>query len=222
MTTTTEDRRHTALAVASRRRLLEILRSAEQPVDAAALAMSIGVHVTTVRFHLDVLEDAGLVQRRPERAGRPGRPRQLYRAIPAGDGNRQLVEVLAGALAAEPGAADFAERAGRRWADHEVAEGAGSSTWEEATGRLGQLFDRLGFAPVLVDQPDRRRWELHACPFRALAESHPQVVCTVHLGLMRGALERLHVDQTPSLQPFVTPDLCVAEVPRPLTGQASR
>lgn len=219
MTTKSDERRHTALSVASRRRLLETLRSAEQPIDAAALAASVGVHVTTVRFHLDVLEDAGLVQRRPERAGRPGRPRQLYRAVPAGDGDRQLAEVLAGALAAEPDAEDFAERAGRRWADSEVpAEGPGSSTWDEATGRVGQLFDRLGFAPVLVDQPDRRRWELHACPFRALAESHPQVVCTVHLGLMRGALERLHVDQAPSLERFVTPDLCVAEVPRPLTG----
>ncbi len=219
MTTKTEDRRHTALSVASRRRLLETLRSAEQPLDAASLAASIGVHVTTVRFHLDVLEDAGLVQRRPERVGRPGRPRQLYRAIPAEDGDRQLAEVLTGALAAEPDAEDFAERAGRRWAEHEVpAERAGSSTWDEATERVGQLFDRLGFAPLLVDQPDRRRWELHACPFRALAESHPQVVCTVHLGLMRGALERLHVGQTPSLQPFVTPELCVAEVSRPLTG----
>lgn len=221
MTTKTEARRHAALSVASRRRLLETLRSVTEPLDAAALAEAVGVHVTTVRFHLDVLEDAGLVQRRPERAGRPGRPRQLYRAVP--DGDRQLADVLVGALAADPGAEGFAERAGRRWAGDELSDEVdGPSSWDEGTGRLGELFERLGFAPVLADQPDRRRWELHGCPFRAQAQSHPEVVCTMHLGLMRGALELLHVDQAPTLDPFVTPDLCVAEVPRPLTPQASR
>ncbi len=193
-------------------------------MDAIALSKSAGVHVTTVRYHLEALEGAGLVERHVERAGAPGRPRLLYTAGPDTDrlsGDRQLAGVLAGALAADPATgAAWAEGAGRRWADQLLpAGGAGAAppAWDDATRRVGALFADVGFEPVLVDEPHLRRFELHACPFRELAAAHPDVVCTVHLGLLRGALSRLQVRQAPqaSLRPFVGPELCVADVPRP-------
>jgi predicted ArsR family transcriptional regulator len=210
---------HAALAVVSRRRLLELLRASVQPLDVSTLAEAVGLHVTTARVHLDVLERAGLVSRAVERAGRPGRPRQLYVAVEAIEtdgGHRRLAEALVGVLAADSdGGAEWAERAGQQWAEHQVSADAGL-TWEEATREVVELFGRLGFAPRLVDDDRGRHVELDACPFRDLARSYPQVVCTVHAGLLRGALGRLHVDGADSaaLRPFVLPDLCIADLPR--------
>ena len=215
-----EARQHVAQSVASRRRLLQVLGSEGHPMDAASLAASVGMHVTTLRFHLDVLEDAGLVRRHAERSGRPGRPRQLYSAVTArDDGNRQLAEVLTGALVADSETGVVrAEQAGRRWAESlHVASpvDVAPMSFEDATDQVGQLFEQLGFAPEIVTEADRRRIELHACPFRELASSAPQIVCTMHLGLLRGALSHLGVEQAEqaTLSPFVAPELCVAAIP---------
>jgi len=219
--------RHVALAVASRRRLLEVLRSASEPVDAAALGAAVGLHVTTARVHLDVLERAGLVRRAAERGGRPGRPRQLYAAVAApeaNDGYRQLAEVLAAVLARDPdNGVQWAEQAGRRWAERQLPAGEELS-WDEGTRRVGDLFDRLGFAPRLVDAAGRRHLELASCPFRDLARAYPHIVCTAHLGLLRGALARLRVPaaEQAGLRPFVAPELCIADVPIPPAGEEER
>lgn len=209
--------RHAALSAASRRRLLDVL-TADGPMDVARLAKAVGLHVTTARFHLDVLERAGLIRREAERAGRPGRPRQLYTVTAAaepGEGYRQLADALADVLATDPDAGPrWAERAGRRWAQMEVPPEDGLS-WEEGTRRVGDLFERLGFAPRLLDDAAARHLELDACPFRDLARAYPDIVCTVHLGLLRGSLNRLGVatGERAGLRPFVEPELCVADVP---------
>lgn len=216
----TEGAQHVALAVSSRRRLLEVLQSAEEPLDVAALAYAVGLHVTTARFHLDVLERAGLVRRAVERGGRPGRPRQLYRVVTvpeAGEGHRQLAGVLAGALATEPDTASrSAEQAGRRWAADQLPVADGLS-WEQGVQQVGELFARLGFSPQMVDGDRQRHLELRACPFRDLGRAYPDIVCTAHLGLLRGALDqlRLPVAEQAELRPFVEPDLCIADVPLP-------
>jgi len=218
--------RHTALAVTSRRRLLEMLQSANEPLDAAQLAEAVGLHVTTARFHPKVLEQAGLVSRTGERAGRPGRPRQLYSAVAAreaSEGHRLLAGVLAGILAANPGfGPPAAEMAGRRWAEDQMPAGTGLSA-DEGVRRVGELFDRLGFAPRLVEDGPVRHLELDACPFRDTARAFPQVVCSVHRGLLRGALSRLGlptVAETAQLRPFVEPELCIADVALPSPRKA--
>lgn len=214
-----EAARYTALAAVSRRRLLEALHSAAEPLDVGALAAAVGLHVTTARFHLEVLERAGLVRRVSDRSGRPGRPRQLYVAVAtdADEGYRQLAKALVGALAADLGTGpEWAEQAGRRWADGQVpAREAGS--WDEGTRHVDELFARLGFSPRLVDDTRQRHLELSACPFRDLARAHPEIVCSVHLGLLRGALTRLRVPAADraALRPFVEPELCIADVPVP-------
>lgn len=216
--------RHAALAVESRRRLLEALRARGEPLDVAALAEKVRLHVTTARFHLEVLERAGLVSRGAERAGRPGRPRQLYVAAEvaeANEGHRRLAEALAGVVAADRDeGVQRAERAGRQWADRQVPVDTNLS-WDEGTREVGKLFERLGFAPRLVDDSLGRHVELDACPFRDLARSYPQVVCTVHAGLLRGALGQLRVPaaEAARLRPFVAPELCIADIPRAASGQ---
>ncbi len=57
-------------------------------------------------------------------------------------------------------------------------------TEQDARTALLGMLDDLGFAPRLGPAPDEI--ELHRCPFREVAEAHPEVACALHLGLMRG------------------------------------
>jgi predicted ArsR family transcriptional regulator len=78
---------------------------------------------------------------------------------------------------------------------------------------VNAVFAELGFDPDLARDGDNLQVRLHACPFRAVAATHPDVVCSVHLGLLRRTLA--DVDAPPatvSLQPFVQPHLCVAQI----------
>jgi len=72
------------------------------------------------------------------------------------------------------------------------------------------LLERLGFAP----SPDARFGviKLCRCPLLEAAHQHPEVVCGVHLGVVRGALEEMGAgpDRTErtALQPFSEPGAC--------------
>jgi predicted ArsR family transcriptional regulator len=158
-----------------------------------------------------------------ERAGRPGRPRLLYTPAPdsaAADGYRVLTEVLSEEWEQDPDSGRRrAERAGRRWAAAHLEPASGISL-DRALDEVNTLFDRLGFAPRRADLEGGHRFLLDACPFRDVARRHTEVVCTVHLGLLRGALDRLGLQRAESqLRPFVEPELCVADVrfPAPAT-----
>lgn len=212
--------RHAALSVGSRRRLLAVLREAVDPRDVATLATAVGLHVTTVRSHLQMLEQAGLVRhQKAARGGRTGRPRALYTAVaepvPNSDDGR-LAALLVGELAvdAEQGP-EVAEHAGRRWAASLMPAG-GSGSSPRPARQVQALFDRLGFAPRLIEDTDRWQLELTACPFEDLARRYPQIVCTLHRGLLHGVLAR-HGERSgqATLTPFAGPGLCLVEVTPP-------
>lgn len=217
----TADERYVALAVPSRRRLMDALRDADGPLDVTQLSAAVQLHPTTARFHLDVLERAGLIRRAREAPTGPGRPRLLYglTALRGGSGAYQeLATALAGALAEDADRAPArAEEAGRRWAEDQVTE-IEHVPWQEGVRRIGELFERLGFAPRVVDVDGGREVQLHACPFRDVARAHPDVVCRVHLGLLRGALSRWGLPSAgpaAGLRPFVAPELCIADLAAP-------
>jgi predicted ArsR family transcriptional regulator len=212
---------HGALAVASRLRLLDALRASERPLDVRELAAACDLHVTTVRFHMDVLTDAGMVTSRTEQSGTRGRPRRLYlpasRAVAAGGSSGY--ELLSGILAAHWAGdrderARRAERAGWAWAgQREPGPAVVAATLAEAAVHVNAVFAELGFDPDLARDGESLEIRLHACPFRAVAATYPEVVCSLHLGLLRRALA--DVDAPPaavSLQPFVQPHLCLAQI----------
>jgi predicted ArsR family transcriptional regulator len=195
--------RHAALASATRRQILDALTAAPGPLDARDLAGRLGLHVTTIRFHLDHLENAGLVRSTAEARTRPGRPRLTYtaRTTPAGEaGTRErLIDILAASLADETGerGEQVAVAAGRSWA------AALSTDAAPAAGRtvlLTETLARLGFDP---DQGEAAI-ALRACPFRDAARARPQIVCGVHRGLVEGLL----APGQATLNPFVEPELC--------------
>ncbi|OBH56785.1 metalloregulator ArsR/SmtB family transcription factor [Mycobacterium sp. E2479] len=220
-----------------RQRVLELVRAHDEPVDAVELAARLGLHTTTVRFHLDALCGEGLVERtRITRTG-VGRPRTGYRAVRERLDYRVLAEILAFELG---DTADKrrrrAEAAGRRWAEriadespHEDAAGqhvpGGSASREAADERsatITAVFDRMGFGPELVPtkkstRGNQRTIRLHSCPVRDLARAHPEVTCALHRGLLRGlAGPQKSVGSAPGmraeLEPFVEPELCLARV----------
>ena len=51
------------------------------------------------------------------------------------------------------------------------------------------------------------------CPFKDLAESHGAVICSLHLGMLRGALEELRAPvRVQALHPFAEPGVCLVEL----------
>jgi predicted ArsR family transcriptional regulator len=63
-----------------------------------------------------------------------------------------------------------------------------------------ELFAEGGFAPRRSGDD---AVELHGCPFRSVAAEHPDVVCEVHLGLVRGVLEEYGDARRASLTPVL-------------------
>jgi predicted ArsR family transcriptional regulator len=185
--------------------------------------------VNTVRTHLNLLEEAGLVEAIVEDRDRPGRPKLLYRAVPnhqqAASGSetggyRFLAEILAsylGAISEDTSAA--AEQAGHAWGSFLTAKPTPLSKpdAQEAITQLVDMLDRFGFAPELDrNDPDSPDIVLRRCPFLEVARDHRDVVCAVHLGLMRGALEELGVDvRARDLIPWATPEACVTHLTVP-------
>jgi predicted ArsR family transcriptional regulator len=179
-----------------------------------------GLHVNTARFHLDGLVADGLAERGVEDRATPGRPRILYAASAAAPGPRSfglLAEMLTGLVASLDGAGPAAVEAGRAWGRHLVERPPPSQRIDadDATARLNRVLDAIGFQPQLRRDGEHDEVRLHHCPFREVAERHTDVVCALHLGLMQGALGELQAPlEAESLEPFVTPNLCVGRLRR--------
>jgi predicted ArsR family transcriptional regulator len=216
------EKRHRALAEPSRRRLLRVLEDADSALPVTRLSELLNLHPNTIRGHLDVLDDAGLVERQTEKRSKPGRPRALYTASaptaasPDLEGYQFLSEVLAslvGSALDDPATA--AEEVGRVWGRYLVdrpapfSEPAPAHVVETIVNRLADF----GFEPLTEPKGDGVTIRLYDCPFRDVARSRQDVVCSVHLGLIRGmAAEQGGGVAVEDLRPFVEPSLCLVNV----------
>ncbi|HUY60781.1 MAG TPA: helix-turn-helix domain-containing protein [Candidatus Dormibacteraeota bacterium] len=216
-----DPRAHRALAGWSRVALLTELRRVGEPLSARDLAAHTGLHVNTVRFHLEVLAQAGLVRAEQDQQARRGRPRQLWAATPPEpdrdeDGYRVLAELLAGYLRSsvpEPALAALAagDRFGAGLVSGPPALAALSET--EAVDQVTTMLAELGFAPQAVRVGGAWQVQLRHCPFIDVAAGNTTVVCSAHLGLLRGALREMGAPLTATrLDALVTPTLCVAHL----------
>ncbi|WP_182909958.1 metalloregulator ArsR/SmtB family transcription factor [Microbispora sp. H13382] len=216
MTGQARARAHEVLSVPSRIAILDRLRACAEPMDAHRVAAQVGLHVTTVRFHLSALIDVGLVTEHSERTGGRGRPRTVYSASwtaePESGPYQELAELLAAHLADTPALrAQRAEQVGAEWARQRLRSFPSAAGAPDAQAALTMLFTEMGFDP---EQAGDGRILLHACPFRATAQAHPEVVCGAHRALLRAALARLDPGApAPDLHAFVRPDLCVITAP---------
>jgi predicted ArsR family transcriptional regulator len=203
--------------------VLGLVHQAAQAIGVAEVADRLGIHPNTARFHLEALTGAGFLERTYDKPSGRGRPRVGYRARPGlARGRtrryRMLAEILLGQLATRNDApAAAAADAGHSWGAHLVSRPAPfrAVTRDEAVRRLVALLDELDFAPEAVADGSGTvvRIRLRHCPFLELAEPHPDLVCPVHLGLMKGALAELRASVTVGrLEPFAEPTACLAHL----------
>lgn len=176
-----------ALGDDTRYAIFEWLRDAPGPATVAEVAQAFDLHANTVRPHLDRLREAGLVELDDSPQGTVGRPQHRYTAVKADiefhrgpDEHKLLAEMLAEiccrAQATSEQAYAVGEDAGRRLVIGETADVAAVLTAEST---------RLGFGAVADDGCVR----FTDCPFRTLAEAHPDIICSLHHGLTVGVAE---------------------------------
>jgi predicted ArsR family transcriptional regulator len=210
----TETSVHRALADERRARIVEELQANPDGLDAQELAKRLRLHANTIRWHLAVLADAGLVDSHPGERTTPGRPRIVFTTAHGGsegESYRLLATILTGGLAELPDAGPRAEEAGRAWGRYLVDRPPPHvpTTDPSAVRQIVALLDEHGFRP----EADGHEIRMHRCPFRELAETAPGVVCAVHSGLISGALAELHSRlEVQQLDSFVKPDLCIARL----------
>ena len=198
--------------------VLALLREAGRPLTIGEVAERSGLHPNTVRFHLAALVAEDHVERAPDVTGGRGRPRLQYRARPRPTRGPRSYRLLAGMLTdlarATGGSGTAAVEAGRSWG-RRLVEATPSVDAGAAVTRMNQVLDDIGFQPTVQGDPAGPAAEvhLHHCPFLEVAGPGQDVVCALHLGLMQGALDGQQAPVTvASLQPFVRPDLCVAQL----------
>lgn len=231
---TTQQQYDAAALLASpvRRFLVELLEAtvADSPDGrtAAELAPEADLHVSTVRFHLDQLVAAGVLESSFQRRQSAGRPRKVYRPAPrtaeptGGEPLRLLTQLLTEAMTASVhGEKVTPFEAGRRWArEHlqghpERAPADSTGVW---LGRVGEVIDVLegwGYQPEVSTSDGGRtaRVELSDCPFLDLARDNQAVVCGVHRGLIAESLAQAGESGAQvALEPFVTENRCLAHI----------
>jgi predicted ArsR family transcriptional regulator len=187
-----------------RQAILTALRAAPDGLDTEALARKLGCHPNTIRWHLDALTRDGRVTSEAAHGCGRGRPRLVHHAIlePGAEGRddyRILAGLLATAVEGAPSGIAQAYESGARFGRRLRRAAPGTSTEE--------LLTREGFAA-------RRRadsLEMHRCPYLDLAERSPGPVCTLHRGIIDGALEEAgSADRVRALEVLVEPGLCRA------------
>lgn len=201
-----------------RAEVLSLLRQAEQALSVVEVAEAMDLHVNTARFHLDGLVGDGLAERTTEPRETPGRPRILYSSEGPSPGPRSyelLAEMLTGLVSSLDEAGPATVELGKAWGRHLVERAAPSERvdTQEAVVRLNRVLDSVGFTSEDRATDHGVEVRLRPCPFLEVAQKHTDIVCAIHLGLMQGALEELGAPvEAVSLEPFVTPHLCIAQL----------
>jgi predicted ArsR family transcriptional regulator len=183
----------TSLGDATRRRVYEHVAGCAEPVTRDDVVRAVGIGRTLAAYHLDRLAAEGLLdvtyERRSGRRGPgAGRPAKLYaraqREVSVNVPPRDYplaARLLADAAADDPGGhvrrslVSAAERLGR-----EIADEAGEQDVEP-------LLRERGYEPYDDDGVTRMR----NCPFHAVAQRQPELICDMNLALLHGLADGL-------------------------------
>ena len=190
-----------------RRRLYEFVTSSAEPVSRDQASAAVGIGRTLAAYHLDKLEQAGLLtarHQRPEGRRGPGagRPAKLYSrsereisvTLPPRD-YELLTQLLLESAEADPSgtvrraAGDVAHRMGRR-----LGSDARSSAGPTADSPvvLDAALRSSGYEPRGEPGGDIT---LRNCPFDRAAKAHREIVCGLNLQLLRGLMDGVGEDQ---------------------------
>lgn len=173
---------------------LELARS-PRPLSTADIAATLGLHLNTVRPHLERMREVGLLDARPDTSGGVGRPQKLYELARDAPSlgleppvypllSRMLLQVAVVSVVDPEMVLDAGRDAGRALAHR--SSGAG-----DCCDQTLEMLEELGFDPASVIEDGHMSVAFGHCPFGELAEAQPQVVCALHRGLMEGFTEEV-------------------------------
>jgi predicted ArsR family transcriptional regulator len=193
---------------------LELARS-PKALATADIAESLGLHVNTVRPHLERMRDVGLLDVQSDNRGAVGRPQHRYSL--AADAPSLGLEpptfallarmLLRAAAIAGTGAEDAAD-AGREQGRSDGARAVGRPCLDALVREL----DRLGFDPTVAGDDAGATVAFAHCPFRELAEANPDLVCSLHRGLIEGFVETVGGAEVRAFRALVDRDPCQVEL----------
>jgi predicted ArsR family transcriptional regulator len=179
---------------------LELARS-PLPLATADVAETLGLHVNTVRPHLERMRDVGLLDVSTDARGGVGRPQHRYslsREAPSlglePSPFPTMARLLLTASAASGVDPEEVAEAGRTQGQDDAVR------WSADTPAVDVLMfeqARLGFDPEVAEDDGAVTIAFAHCPFRELAEEHPELVCAMHRGLVEGAASAL-ADRAPA------------------------
>ena len=195
-----------------------MLRAADAPLSIAAVADELSIHPNTARFHLDALLRTGQVESVETGRTKPGRPPT---DVPSGAGYGSGGTARLPDVGRDPrrrtGRPAQPCTSGRRGGEHLGEAHRRKRGPQPQVGRRSahKPASRSGVCSAKALWRTRCQGEigLHNCPFLELAQTRRDVVCPVHMGVMKGALSAWDAPITVSeLTPFAEPDLCVVHL----------
>jgi predicted ArsR family transcriptional regulator len=216
------------LGDATRRGIYVSVREAPDPVTASDIATLFEIHPNVARHHLDRLVADGYLQvtrkradgKRGPGAGRPAKHYEPTRKEVSVQFPARRYDLLSELLVrvvrrvAPDDAAAVAEEVGREYG-REIAgeiglpEDAGFETAVQAVARamMGVGFDTEANA-------DNRVLVTSFCPFGQTAMDHPEIVCKLDQGIVKGLLEATHQRSGPVvvLPHHTIDESCVTDV----------
>jgi predicted ArsR family transcriptional regulator len=212
------------LADPVRRALYRYVVEQPEPVSREQAASAVDMPLHSVKFHLDRLLDAGLLdaeyRRLSARTGPgAGRPSKVYRrssrqvSVSLPERRYDLAgEVLAEAVhrsARDGGTVADAVHAAATEAGHRIAAETAVDPRSDAgdLDTVGAVLSRWGYAPRTVDDELR----LTNCPFDRLAVEHTDLICGMNLALVDGLLDALGTSALRALL-APTPGCCCVRV----------
>jgi predicted ArsR family transcriptional regulator len=168
---------------------LELARAA-MPLATAEIAETLDLHPNTVRPHLERMREVGLLEVVADARGTVGRPQHRYSLAPDAPALGfeppafpVLAQMLLRLAASAALPASDAVEAGREQGAAAAGRSRPSVPCEDAL--VAELAD-LGFDPETVTDDDGVTIGFTHCPFRELAEANPDLVCSLHRGLVEG------------------------------------
>lgn len=189
-----------------RARIFGALQALKRWARVEELASNLAVHPNSVRVHLAVLEDAGLVTRK---------------SVPGGTGRPHFEwSVAAGTLVSAPSQSAYGDLA--RWLARALETSLSQQRMEAIGREIGRevapqrageqslaetleiTFASMGFQPRLTVTKAELAYTLGRCPYLDAATEQPDIVCPLHKGITEGLLDAL--DPEASLERFVPMD----------------
>ena len=213
-----------SLGDTTRRGVYLTVRTAAAPFTATEIASSFHIHPNVARHYLDRLVADGylVVETEAGPGRRAGRPAKRYRSsdkeISVQFPTRRydlLAELLVRVVErVDPaGAAAAAEEIGFEFGMHLAGEIGlpDEAGFDDAARAVARAMMGVGFDTTA--DASERRLITSFCPFGNVAAEHPEVVCRLDQGIIRGLMAATSQEGGAVITPHTTPDEdCIAEV----------